>query len=403
MKKWIGLLALAMLVAAPSERGFAQPGSPRRLSGETRSETFKATKGGTVSLSVNRGDVVVSVWNRSEVGVTVDGLSPDDVEVVQFSQSGGIIRVDFFPNGSRRSRDTRFRIDLPSDYKLELKTGSGDVKVLGKVQGEVRVHSANGDLTLDDVSGKVDLSTSGGDIRTGKLGDTAYLKTSGGDIRVDDAGSELDVRTSGGDITIGNVGKWLDGNTSGGNILVGDVGGEARLTTAGGNIEVGRVQGGARMSTAGGLIRLGSASGIVTASTAGGDLELYNITGSVDARTAGGDIVAEVNPKGTGKSSLVTAGGDIRLSIDPRAKATIEARIRIESTSVKWRSGNNKSKYKSTVREFDIQSTFKADQYEADEGRGEIRATYLINGGGDRIWLETSYGSIEVRELMQGK
>ena len=403
MKTWVGLIAFAVLVIAPCETVGAQSNALRRLSGETRSETFKAVKGGLVSVSSNSGEVVFTVWSRSEVGVTVEGVSHDDVDAVQLSQSGGTIRIDFYPVGSRRSKSVRFRIDLPADYNVEIKTGSGDVDVVGDLRGDVRVHTANGDLTLDDVGGKVDLSTSGGDIRTGILGDVAYLKTSGGDIHVDDADSELQVQTSGGDIKIGNVGKWLDANTSGGNVTVGNVGGEARLTTAGGNIEVGRVQGGARMNTAGGLIRLGSASGVVTAHTAGGDLELYGITGSVDARTAGGDILAEISPRNTGKSSLVTAGGDIRLIIDPRAKATIEARIQTERTAVKWRSDRNKTKYKSAVREFDIRSTFKPVQYEVDEGRGEIRATYLINGGGDRIWLETAFGSIEIRELTPGK
>lgn len=385
MKKWVGLIAVAVLAIAPCETGIAQPNALRRLSGETRSETFKAEKNGLVSVSSNAGDVVFTVWSRSEVGVTVEGFSHDEVDAVQLSQSGGTIRVDFYPIGSRRSKRIRFRIDLPADYNVEVKTGSGDVDVVGDLRGDVRVYTANGDLTLDDVGGKVDLSTSGGDIRTGKLGDVAYLKTSGGDIK------------------IGNVGKWLDANTSGGNVMVGNVGGEARLTTAGGDIEVGRVQGGARMNTAGGLIRLGSAWGVVTAHTAGGDLELYGITGSVDARTAGGDIKAEISPRNTGKSSLVTAGGDIRLSIDPRAKATIEARIRTERTAVKWRSDRSKTKYKSAVQEFDIRSTFKPNQYEVDEGRGEIRATFLINGGGDRIWLETAFGSIEIREMTPGK
>lgn len=403
MRNRIGLMGLAVLLAAPCERGGAQTSAAGRLTGESRSETFKATKDGAVAVSSNAGDVLITVWSRSEVGVTVEGIDHDDVDAVQLSQTGATIRVDFYPNRSRRSKDIRFRVDLPADYNVDVNTGSGDIEVVGNVRGEVCFHTANGDLTLDDVGGKVDLSTSGGDIRTGILSDVAILKTSGGDVRVESAGSKLDVQTSGGDIKIGNVGKWLDATTSGGNIVIGDVGGEVRLTTAGGNIEVGLVQGGARLNTAGGLIRLGGASGIVLANTAGGDLELYDIAGTVEARTAGGDILVEITPKGAGKSSLVTAGGDIRLSIDPRAKATIEAHIRMDRQMVKWRSDNSQTKRKSTSREFEIRSTFKSDQYTVDEERGEIRATYLINGGGDRISLETSYGSIEIRELTQRK
>jgi len=269
-------------------------------------------------------------------------LSRENMNDIRVTSSGSTVRVDFSPGGSKRSKYVRFKIDVPQDINLDLRTGSGEIEVVGNLTGGLRVHTSNGDITMDDVTGKVDVSTSSGDIRTGRISGTGYLKTSGGDIRVEDAAAELDVRTSGGNIKIGNVGKWLDANTSGGNILVGDVGGEARLSTAGGNIEVGRVRGGATINTAGGMVRLMSASGEVTANTAGGDIELYDITGAVDARTAGGDIFAEIMPKGVRRSSLVNAGSDIRLNIDPRAKGTIEARIRVDREYIRRAGSKNK-------------------------------------------------------------
>jgi DUF4097 and DUF4098 domain-containing protein YvlB len=305
--------------------------------------------------------------------------------------------VDFYPVRSRWTKHVRFKIDVPREFNLDLRTGGGEIEIVGGMKGNLRGHTSGGDITLDDLDGRVDMTTSGGDIRTGRLLGETYLKTSGGDIRVEDAGAELDVQTSGGDIRIGNVGKWLDASTSGGDIIIGDVGGEARLNTSGGDIEVGRVSGGARINTAGGTIQLQSASGDVHANTAGGDIELYDITGTVEARTAGGDIYAELIPKGTGRSSLVTAAGDVTLYLDPRAKATIEARIRVDRGWLKWRTKND-SKRKIRDDQYEIRSEFKAERYEEDTERGEIRATYVINGGGERIWLETSHGNIEIRQ-----
>ena len=38
--------------------------------------------------------------------------------------------------------------------------------------------------------------------------------------------------------------------------------------------------------------------------------------------------------------------------------------------------------------------------FEEDIERGEIRATYILNGGGERIRLETANGNIYIRELI---
>ena len=48
---------------------------------------------------------------------------------------------------------------------------------------------------------------------------------------------------------------------------------------------------------------------------------------------------------------------------------------------------------------YKIRSDFEAERYEEDEEEREISATYMLNGGGARIWLETSDSNIEIREL----
>ncbi|GJQ21346.1 MAG: hypothetical protein HBSIN02_17010 [Bacteroidia bacterium] len=150
---------------------------------------------------------------------------------------------------------------------------------------------------------------------------------------------------------------------------------------------MGKVSGDARLRTAGGNIALRGATGRVDANTAGGDIELENISGSIDARTAGGAIRAELVPTGKGASELKTAGGRIRLAIPENAKASIEAVIRIEG---RW--GSRKERY-------DIRSDFPAATYDKRDDYEEIHATYLLNGGGERIYLETVNSDIEIRKL----
>lgn len=365
--------------------------------GESRSETFAVSPGGTLDVASSVGDIVITARERNEVVITAVGIDREDLADLSMTKTDNRIRVDYRPRGRRWSSRIRFEIDIPGRFNLDLRTGGGEIEVLGALNGNMRGKTSGGDMRVDDVSGELDLSTSGGDIRAGKIGGRGYLQTSGGDIRVESAVAILDVRTSGGDIIIGNVGNRLDASTSGGDIEIGDVGGDVSLSTSGGDIEVGRISGGATLTTAGGTIRLRSASGEVRARTAGGDVELENVTGSVEAETAGGDIMAELIPKGTGRSALITAGGRVTLYIPADARATIEARIRIQGGRSRERWWNDRDRDRNRRPDYEIRSDFKANQYEAEAQ--EVRATYVLNGGGERIRLETTNGHIEIRQM----
>lgn len=353
-----------------------------------QSKSFSVSKGGRLEISVRTGDIRISPWNKNEVHVEADGIDEEELDRLKMSQTGNTVRVEFRSRG-RGNWDSspHFQINVPVEFDVDMKTSGGDLEVSGSVNGKIDGSTSGGDIKLADVVGTVDMSTSGGDIHVGDIKGNVKLGTSGGDIELRKVEGEAEVRTSGGDIKVESVGKKLDASTSGGDITIGDVGGEAKVSTAGGDVNVGRVSGGARLSTAGGNIELRGASGTVVAKTAGGDLDLRDVSGSIDGRTAGGDIRAELVPSGKGTSELKTAGGDIKLSIPENAKATIEAVIRVDD---RW--SRRKKKY-------EIRSDFKADTYEEDEDAEEIRGTYVLNGGGEKIYLETVNSSIEIRKL----
>lgn len=360
-----------------------------RSLGESRSEAFSVSPGGTLDVSSEVGSILISVWEKNQVVVRVQGIDPDDLDQVRMTQFGSTVRVEYHSDG-RRPRRMRFEVSIPSHFNLDLRTGGGDIELQGPLTGDLRGKTSGGDVILADVSGRVDISTSGGDIRTDKIQGEGYLKTSGGDIRVEMVGGNMDVHTSGGNIIVGNVGKTLRAQTAGGDIEIGNVGGEATVSTAGGNIQVGKVSGSATLKTAGGDIELNGGSGIISAITAGGNITLDNVSGSVEARTVGGDVTAALRPSGQGRSRLTTTGGEVTLYLPANAKATIEARIRIQGY---WKRGKRYN------QDYEIRSDFKADSYEQDDRLREIRATYTLNGGGETIWLETIEGNIEIRKL----
>jgi len=355
-----------------------------------REKSFTVNKGGRLEVSVRSGDIRISPWSQNEVRIVADGIDEEDLDRLRMTQSGNTVRVEFRPRGrdwGGWNGSPRFEISIPVDFNVDMKTSGGDLELTGGISGKVEGSTSGGDITLSNVTGMVDMSTSGGDVRVGDIKGNAQLSTSGGDIDLRSVDGEASVRTSGGDITVQSVGKKLEAKTSGGDIEIGNVGGEANVSTSGGDVKVGRVSGDARLRTAGGNIRLQGASGRVDASTAGGDIDLENISGSIDAKTAGGNINADLVPSGKGSSELKTAGGDIRLAVPENAKATIEAVIRVED---RWRSRRDK---------YEVRSDFTAATYEKDEKYGDVRATYVLNGGGERIYLETVNSNIEIRKL----
>jgi DUF4097 and DUF4098 domain-containing protein YvlB len=350
----------------------------------TQSKSFKVSKGGMLEVSVQAGDIRLSPWEKDEVYVKAREIEDDDVDNLEMTQVGNNVRVEFH---SRWGSTPRFDISVPSQFNADLQTSGGDIIINGAMTGTLKGITSGGDIKLGDVVGSADMNTSGGDVITGDVQGDLYLNTSGGDLRIGLVTGRADVNTSGGDITIEKVGKTLRARTSGGDVTIGDIGGEATISTSGGDIMVGKVSGGVSVGTAGGNISLKSATGRVTAKTAGGDIQLESIAGPVDAKTAAGNIDAELIPTGKGRSRLSTAAGDVVLYLPENAKATINARVRVHG----WWSDEDE--------ESNIYSDFKADTFEKDEREREIRATYILNGGGESITLDTSLGNIEIRKL----
>lgn len=349
-----------------------------------RTKTFKIGSGGVLEVKLNEGDIRVTTWDKDEVFVKARGDDEDDLDDLDMRSSGRSVIVTSRNSESEISLD----VTIPAKFDIDIRTSAGNLDIGGPLTGNLEGTTSAGDIRItSNVGGKVDMTTSGGNIRTGNVGGDLRLNTSGGDITLGDVSGDADVNTSGGNIRVENVKKTLWARTSGGDVMIGDVGGEATVSTSGGNVDVGKVSGSAKLSTAGGDINLDGASGDVQVKTAGGTLRLSNITGSIDARTAGGDISAELIPTGGVKSRLSTAAGTIRLELPENAKATIEARIRVQGSW--WQSHD----------EYRIHSDFKSESYENDKEEQEIRATYILNGGGEPITLETVNADIDILKL----
>jgi DUF4097 and DUF4098 domain-containing protein YvlB len=351
------------------------------IPGNTR--TFNVSNGGTLEVTLSGGDIEVATAKKGQVTVISEGEDEDESGVT-ITQVGTTIRVS---DGSGNGDDLFLRITVPPQFNLNLSTANGDITVKGDMTGKISCQTSAGNILTGDITGVTVLRTSGGDVTTGRVEGNATLTTSGGEIQVSSSSGELDLRSSGGDLRVGNVGKAVHAKTAGGDIIIGDVGGEAIVSTAGGNISLGHVAGSASLATAGGDVNLKGASGKTKVSTSGGNIELTDLTGTVSASTSGGDIEAELHPSGKGKSSLSSSAGTIRLFLPEDARVTVEAHIMIRG----WWGGRHE--------EYSIRSDFKAEPSESSADEQEIQKTFVLNGGGEQIRVETVNSDIEIRKM----
>jgi DUF4097 and DUF4098 domain-containing protein YvlB len=200
------------------------------------------------------------------------------------------------------------------------------------------------------------------------------LKTAGGSIAVQDIEGEANSETSGGSIKFGQINGPVFGRTSGGSIELNGCTRDVDLQTSGGGIHVGDTSGNVVARTSGGSIHIGRTKGAVTAETSGGGIDVNGAAGPVNAHTSGGSIRATLTEQPTAECTLETSGGGIELKLAEKIAVDLDAHT----------SGGK------VTTEFPVlvQGEMKPNQ---------VRSK--VNGGGPKLTLGTSGGSIKIRKL----
>lgn len=142
-------------------------------------------------------------------------------------------------------------------------------------------------------------------------------------------------------------------NSSGGSLSIEDLVGELDARTSGGSISVGNIVGDVKLHTSGGSINTDT------------------VTGNLNAHTSGGSIRVTLDKQPTEDAKLTTSGGSITAYLMSDIQLDINA-----STS----GGRVKS-------DFEIDGRVK-----------KMSVKGSINGGGPKLTLRTSGGSIKIKE-----
>jgi hypothetical protein len=131
--------------------------------------------------------------------------------------------------------------------------------------------------------------------------------------------------------------------------------------------------------------------------TSGGNIRIGRVDGGLHARTGGGDIVV---PVVVGAVAATTAGGDVRIAV---ASRELKNGVAIQSGGgdvTLTLPSDFRGDFDLTVTEADPSETsIRSDFPEISISRreGTVRGTGAVNGGGEKVRVQTTSGTIRLR------
>ncbi len=169
-----------------------------RLSGRADT-TFVLARNALVDITVRRGELVIRGSDRSEAELRTSNAN------YTLRTSGGGVALGVREAGGRTftrdTEDNRVELILPRGVRVVISAGSADVDIRD-IEGDVEVHSNNGDITLERLGGRAIVETLSGDLRlTDGVGDLR-VTTSNGDVVARDVRGTVDVQSTSGDLSV---------------------------------------------------------------------------------------------------------------------------------------------------------------------------------------------------------
>jgi hypothetical protein len=167
---------------------------------------------------------------------------------------------------------------------------------------------------------------------------------------------------------------------------------ELEIIKDGGPIAVDSAPHGADLETGGGNIHVKSAQGFVKASTGGGNITIDALAGGLQATTGAGEVrVTITGSSGTqmGDVTISSSRGDITVVVPEGFSMLIDFKLAFTNSQNQYR----------IVSDFPLEQRTTSD-WSSAEGtpRKYIYASGTINGGNNRIRIQTVNGSIHLQK-----
>ena len=182
------------------------------------------------------------------------------------------------------------------------------------VQTSCKLHTSDGDISIDNLKSDQYAQTSDGDIRLSKIDGNISGRSSDGDVNINNINGSVDFSTSDGDISIHNVNGYTKIRTSDGDLVMDQIKGMIVATTSDGNIEARDIIGNTECRTSDGSIRIYGQTGILDAKTSDGNINFENLKGSATINTSDGDIEGNITEL-ENHLSIHAVDGDVEVTI----------------------------------------------------------------------------------------
>ncbi len=200
MQRRLLFLPLAALSLALTGCDIEELGDSNRFK-EDFSYSFPLKEGGRIDVDNFNGSIEITAWDRDSVDVTgqkyastQDLLEAIKIDIVPSPDSIRIRTVR--PVERRGNMGARYILRVPRRVVLDrIVSSNGGIRVNG-VEGDARLRSSNGRISISDLKGALEANTSNGGIEIQQLDGSANLRTSNGAIRVDNVRGAFEALTS---------------------------------------------------------------------------------------------------------------------------------------------------------------------------------------------------------------
>ncbi len=199
----------------------------------------------TVEARLDAGVIELYAEARDTTVVEVSPLNSSGKEAAEQTRielTGDVLRITPPLYGNwlfRRTPPLRVLARIPEGSDVSLRCTTADVRCVGRF-GMVRLHTAAGDLDVDEVTGDLVVNSATGDVTADRVGGRLVVHTASGDVTARRVDGTVEVRAASADIEITELGGDLSSTSASGSLRVGTAWrGTIRATAASGDLTIG--------------------------------------------------------------------------------------------------------------------------------------------------------------------
>jgi hypothetical protein len=288
---------------------------------------------------------------------------------------------------SRYREDFHYSYALPSGGHLSVENFNGSVDVTGWDQNTVDISGtkyADSEQNLKAI--KIDVYSSGNTVRVRTIRPDGWQGWHWGGNMGAKYVIKVPRRTE------------LDPvKSSNGGLRIEDIEANARLETSNGSVRLARVRGNFDVRTSNGGIEARETDGELTCITSNGSVHGDEVRGAFSARTSNGGVNVHVRDAASGRPVKVsTSNGGIDVQMDTPRGNDLIASTSNGSITVRLPATATANVHAATSAHDTIRSDFDVSTHGV---LSKSRMEGAINGGGPRLELTTSNGSIKLLKI----